>query len=426
MNRLWMSFVIVVWFSCLLTPIIGIAGPFDQLKNLKLDPKVVQQPKAVGHGFQFANFKLNPDTGDPSRVWMVDLKVGPSISVNEYVVKTLFQDRRGETLFSGADIPLPAGNAGKTYPLTRPFQKEPIAARIVFQVYHQGQGRVVASQTYPLAAVVSYGMQGAETSAKPSAPQRTPVSPVEISGNLDVSFAFDPIRQGEHEYQSLRIQNKGSIPLRMEGISVKAKFLVGIDNDMWIRCNSREIRPGQEVICEYNFSAGDCPTLTRLEVEARLNGLPYRGELKFDSPINEIRNDGPVIRLTKHKEMPSREGHGGGKAEVIVRGAHVRLGSTVTLRALASVDSDRFPVVFSGTQQDDGIHAGVEILGARYLTKPDKFCFHLTEIRTCEDLRCGGVGVLLWENAFNWSAEHNSHIQNYNLFLVNNVNNQCQ
>ncbi len=252
-----------------------------------------------------------------------------------------------------------------------------------------------------------------------------PDSPVELSGNIDVSFAFDPIRQPEYEKQSLRIRNKGSIPLRVEGISGKAKFLVGIDQEIWIRCNSREIRSGQEVICEYTFSH-DCPTLTRLEVEARLNGLPYRGELKFDSPINEIRKDGPVIRLTKDKEMPSKEGHGGGKAEVIVRGTHVRLGSTVTLRALASVDSDRFPVVFSGTQQDDGIHASVEVLGSKYLTKPDKFCFHLTEIRTCEDLRCGGVGVLLWENAFNWSEEHNTHMQNYNLFLVNKVNKQCQ
>jgi len=425
MKKVGMLAVILGWVSCLVTPLIGIAGPFDQLKSLKIDPKAVLQPKAAAQGFQFANFKLNPDTGDLSRVWLVDLKVSQSISTNEYVVKTAFQNRSRETLFSGEDIPLPAGNAGKTYKLTRPFQKQPIAARIVFQVYHQVQGRVVASQTYTLAAVVSYGVQGAETSAKPSAPQRTPDSPVEISGNIDVSFAFDPIRKGEHE--SLRIQNKGSIPLRMEGISIKAKFLVGIDNDMWIKCNSREIQPGREVICQYNFSLLDCPTLTRLEVEARLNGLPHRGELKFDSPINEIRKDGPVIRLTKHREiLVSWEGNGGGKAEVIVRGAHVRMGSTVTLRALASVDSDRFPVVFLGTQHDDGIHAWVEVAGSKYLKKPDKFCFHLTEIRTCEDLRCGGVGVLLWENAFNWSEERNTHIQNSNLFLVNKVNKQCQ
>jgi hypothetical protein len=356
----------------------------------------------------------------------VDLKITQAISANTYLVKTEFQNRAGETLFSGEDIVLPAGNAGKTFQLTRPFQKEPSAARMIFQVHNRVENRIVASQRYPLAAVVSYGVQGAESSAKPSAPKRTPDSPVKISGNLDVSFAFDPIRQGEYEKQSLRIQNKGSIPLRVEGISGKAKFLIGIDREIGIRCNSREIQPGQEVICEYTFSSGDCPTLTRLEVEARLNGLPHRGELKFDSPINEIRNDRPVIRLTKHKEMSTKEGHGGGKAEVIVRGAHVRLGSTVTLRALASLDSYRFPVVFSGTQHDNGIHASVEVLGSKYLTKPDKFCFNLTEIRTCEDLRCGGVGVLLWENAFNWSEEHHSHMENHNLFLVNNVNNQCQ
>ncbi len=421
MKKAWMSIMILAGFSLFVAPVSGIAGPFDQLKNLKVDPKAVLQPKAAAQGFQFANFKLNPDTGAASRVWTVDLKTGQSISANEYIVKTAFQNRSGETLFNGEDISLPAGSAGKTYPLTRPFQKEPIAARIVFQVYHQAQGRVVASQTYPLAAVVSHGLQGATTSAKPTAPQRTPEGPVKLTGSMEVSFAFDPIRDPSDNKQDLRIQNKGSVPLRIEGISGKAKFLVGIDRESEIICKSREIQPGQEVICEYYLESADCPTLTRFEVEARLNGLTHRGELNFDSPIREIRLDGPVIRLTKDKEIISWEGNGGGKAEVIIRGAHVRLGSTVTLRALASMDSDRFPVVFSGTQEDDGIHAWVEILGSKYLTKPDKFCFHLTEIRTCDDLRCGGVGVLLWENAFNWN-EHNSP-RNTNFFLVNK---QCQ
>jgi hypothetical protein len=111
MKRVWMSIMILALFSVFIVPVTSIAGPFDQLKNLKIDPKAILQPKATAPEFQFSNFRLNPDSGDASRNWNVDVKITQAISANTYLVKTEFQNRAGETLFSGEDIVLPAGNA---------------------------------------------------------------------------------------------------------------------------------------------------------------------------------------------------------------------------------------------------------------------------------------------------------------------------
>lgn len=413
MKRASMSIMIFALLFCT-SPISGIAGPFDQLKNLKIDPKAVMQPKQSAVEFQFTNFKLNPEASDASRVWSVDLRISQSISTNAYLVKTVFQNRRGDTLFSGDDIALPAGNAGKTYQLMRPFQKDSNVSAVVFHVYNQADNKIVASQAYPLAAISSYGIRGATTSAKPAAPQRAADSSVKIDTSIDYSFIFGKIEPGVYDHR-FQIQNKSSFPLKINEISAKAKFLVGIDYDIKVYCLSQEIQPGQSVSCGFRYSP-DCPTLNLMDFQVKLNGNIYNEELKFDSPIRGIDRV-PLIKLEKEKEGSGGYGNGSGTAEIIIRGSYVKPGGVVTMKAFASVDSDRFPVVFTGRQEDDGIHAAVEVVGTHYLKTPDKFCFHLMEITTCDDLSCGGVGVLLYRNIFNIS-EWVGGAGNANFFLL--------
>ena len=160
----------------------GSAGPLDQLKNLKIDSKTNMRPATNIVDFQFSNFQLNENTGNESAAWNVDVQISKAIPANLYVVKTLYQNRRGETIFSGEDLVLPAGNDGKTFHLTRPFQKGLGLSRLTFQVYNQAEGRVAASQTYPLPAN-AFLDKGRETAfANPPKHQRRRAS----SGATDI------------------------------------------------------------------------------------------------------------------------------------------------------------------------------------------------------------------------------------------------
>ena len=384
-----------VWITVLPFLVVGAegnAGPLDQLKNFRLDSKAIAKPKQTAVEFQFANFKLKPDSGRDSRTWTVELRISESIE-NAYLVRTVFQNRGGDVLFSGDDIDLPAGNAGKTYHLTRSFQKSPDVAAIVFQVFSQTENRVVASQSYPLSAVSSYGIQGVTPSSKPAVPQLIPERNANLSGDIEYSLAFMPSEE------KFRIQNNSSYPLRISEISAKAKFLVGIDEDISVSCDPKEMQPGKELVCKYTNTASACATLTGIDFKFKLNGNDYSEELKFEAPVIRKISSEPVIRLEKAKSTGSRyDMKGSGTALVIVRGSYVKLGATVTMKALVSIDSDIFPVVFTGSQQDDGVQAHIEVVGSRDMVAPDKFCFRLMEITT--DDMCGGVGALLYRNRF--------------------------
>lgn len=402
MKKTVTTILMLVLFFLFIIPLGVIAGPFDQLKNLKIDPKAIVQPKQNAVEFEFTNFKLNPDSGGASQVWNVDLKITQAISANTYLIKTTFQNRAGEALFSGEDIMLPAGNAGKTFQLTRPFQKDPPAARMIFQVYSRAENRMVASQRYPLSVISSYGLQGAATSrsAKPAVPQRvSESSSAHLTADPDVAFLFSPLRDRVSK-QQFQIQNRSSFAVRIDAISAKSKFLIGADQNLDVNCDSREIQPGQSMGCSYDCPSVDCPTLTMIAVEAKLNGNTHHGELKVDAPIKAIRYN-PRVTLTKTNGFPnSTLINGGGTAEVVVPGSYVKPGGLVTMRGLASVDSDRFPVVFSGFQKDGGIWGECQVMGTKLNVQPDNFCFYLTEIRTCDSMTCGGAGLLLWENDF--------------------------
>lgn len=70
-----------------------------------------------------------------------------------------------------------------------------------------------------------------------------------------------------------------------------------------------------------------------------------------------------------------------------------------------SVDSHDFPVVFEGSQGEYQITGSVSVEGKR-IEAPEKVCFRLMEITTSDDLRCGGVGILLYRNSFYAGAGH--------------------
>lgn len=391
MNKTWVP-VTVFYFLLLGAVGNGITGPLDQLKNFRLDPKSIARPKQTAVEFQFSNFKLKPDSGRDSRTWTVDLRITESIE-NAYLVRTVFQNRSGDALFSGDDINLPAGNAGKTYHLTRPFQKSPDVSTIVFEVFSQAENRSVASQSFPLSAVSSYDMQGATSSSQPNVPQRVPDRNANLNTDIEYALMF---MSAQEKFQ---IQNNSAYSLKVSEVTAKAKFMVGVDEGIGVRCDSREIQPGRSIACEYSDVPKSCATLTGIDVRFKLNGNDYIEELKFDAPaIRKISNE-PVIRLEKAKSTGSRvDMKGSGIAHVTVRGSYVKPGAKVTMKALVSVDSDMFPVTFYGIQEDDGIQARIEVVGSRDTVAPDKFCFRLTEITT--DDMCGGVGALLYRNQF--------------------------
>ncbi|MFA5243633.1 MAG: hypothetical protein WC029_12510 [Sulfuricella sp.] len=390
MKKTW---VLVTVFPFLLLGAVGNAGPLDQLKNFRLDPKSIARPKQTAVEFQFSNFKLKPDSGRDSRTWTVDLRITESIE-NAYLVRTVFQNRGGEVLFSGDDINLPAGNAGKTYHLTRQFQKSPDVSAIVFEVFSQAENRAVASQSFPLSAVSSYDMQGATSSSQPNVPQRVPDRNANLNTDIEYSLIF---MSAQEKFQ---IQNNSAYPLKVSEMTAKARFLVGIDEDIPVRCDPKEIQPGRSVVCEYSNVPMSCATLAGIDFRFKLNGVVYQEELKFDAPAIRKISSEPVIRIEKAKSTGGRSDmKGSGIAHVTVRGSYVKQGAKLTMKAFVSVDSDMFPVVFVGRQEDDGIHAQIEVVGSRDTVAPDKFCFRLAEITT--DDMCGGAGALLYRNPFN-------------------------
>lgn len=386
MKKLLMAIWINVLFL-IVTQAGGMAASLDQLKNIIID---IQKPAV---GFQFANFKVSPGPDSGSYTWALDLSINQSISNNTYIVKTLFQNKAGDTLFSGNDITLPAGNAGKTYSLTRRFQRDSNLSGMTFHIYNQVEDEIIVSRTYPLSTITSYAVQGATTSSRPGISRDVLDSSAKIDTNLDMAINFDANNVGQ-----ITIENNSSFGVNIDKISAKARFLIGMDQDIEVHCGSKQIQSGQALACSFSESYTTCPTLSSIDIDAVLNGNTYHEALKFDTPIRKIERYSLV--LTKHRE-DTILGNGTGRAEITITGSYIRPGSELTIKAIASVDSDRFPVVFSARQEEDMIYGTIDVIGTDYLKVPDKFCFDITEITTCDDLYCGGAGLLLYRNYFN-------------------------
>lgn len=397
MQRIFTRIGIAVLMLFFMFSEVSSAGPLDQLRDFKIDSKTIMRPVTKTVDFQFSNFQINENPGNESAVWNVDLKISQSISANLYMVKTTFQNRKGETLLSGEDLVLPAGNVGKTFHLTRPFQKAPGLSRIIFQVYNRAEGQVAAAQTYALPAHVFLETQRETASAKPAAPLRAPGSSgAKPDMDSEVDFAVD------RDTRQIQIQNKNSFPITINEIAGKARFLAGVDREIEVDCKNRKaIQPGENIICYYQHVA-NCPTLTQVDLEAKISGSIYKKTVNYDAPIKEIKKE-PLVSLEKLRKIPQFDvDTSGATAKIIIRGLYVRMDSIVIIKALASLDSDRFPVVFRGVQKDDGIHAEIAITGKDMNKKPDKFCFNIMEITTNDSLGCGGVGALLYRNEYVW------------------------
>lgn len=392
MKKTWIA---VTLLPCLALGAAGacMAGTLDPLKKLGLDPKAMLQPQKSAVEFHFSNFRLQADSGQATRRWTVDVRINESIE-HGYLVRPTVQNRAGEVILSGEDIELPPGAAGKVYHLTRPLQQNASAATLVLQVFSRTENRVVASQTYPLSAVAGYGIQGATLVAQPAGPQASPERNAGLSADIAYSLSFSP---GQDEF---RIQNDSAYRLRINAMQARAAFQVGVDEEIPVACVPMDIQPGASTVCSYTNNASTCATLSGIALTFKLNGNSYEEHLKFDTPLIRRIDRDPVIRLEKAKSTSSRfDMKGSGIAQVTVRGQYVRPGAKVTMKALASVDSDTFPVVFNGSQEDDGIQGYVEVVGSRDSVAPDRFCFRLVEITT--DDMCGGVGALLYRNRFN-------------------------
>ncbi len=396
MKRIWL---VITLATLLIFGANGGAGAasLDQLKEMLIDKSAVLRTKPAAAPFAFANFRLQSDPQGTATTWLVDLTVRQDIQ-RGYLVRSVFQGRNGETLFSGEDIELPVSRVGDIRHLTRPLPKDSRAKVIVLQVVNQQENRIVTSQRYPLSDVASYGMQGATVSRTPAA-----VPHGALHRNAapigDIEYAWTFLNTVEENDGKIQIQNKSAYPLRLDSMKARATFQVGIDMEFTVRCDANEIPPGQSVACNYTNDAALCATLQGIEFTFKLNGNSFRETLKLDAPLIRSISSEPVIRLEKRGPTGSRiDMCGSGTARVTVRGFYIKPGARVTMKAVASVDSVMFPVVFTGTQEDDGIHASVEVIGEREGVVPEKFCFRLLEITT--DDMCGGVGALLYRNRF--------------------------
>ncbi len=396
MKKALTGIVAAAWILLTLTPGV-MAESVDPLKSLKIGIERVMQTRQASEQFQFGSFTVNPGQGDDLQSWNVDLTTTQPISGNRWLVKTVFQDRAGADLFSGEDILLPAGHAGKVYRLTRSFRKDPRLATIVFHVFNQEEVRIAATQSYQVAAGPSYGAMGTAAPDRPAIPGKASDPAVKIDTTLDVSFIPDP-----ENPDRFSIRNNSTFNVKINEIFAVARFLAA-DRKMSVQCDHSDIKPAQATGCKWwsYDQVKVCPALTAVDIEALINGITHHHRIPlFDPSINEIPKDKPVVRLEKKHTWKGLQWGSTGTATIIIRGSYVRIGTCVTMKGLASVDSGLFPVVFRGVQQEDGIHAGIIIRGETAGKPPDRFCFNLMEITTCDDLDCGGVGVLLYRNTY--------------------------
>ncbi|MBE0509132.1 MAG: hypothetical protein IBX49_00230 [Gammaproteobacteria bacterium] len=149
-----------------------------------------------------------------------------------------------------------------------------------------------------------------------------------------------------------------------------------------------------------------------------LNGNPYHQVLRYAPPYIRRIEAEPIIRLEKSRASGHRyDNKGTGSAHVSIRGSYIKKGAGVTIKAIVSVDSDRFPIVFYGTQDDEGIQARVDVVGSKDTVAPERFCFRLMAITTNDF--CGGVGALLYRNPFDKLDFQHSPPAPANYFLNN-------
>ena len=152
-----------------------------------------------------------------------------------------------------------------------------------------------------------------------------------------------------------RYTSKQKLTVTINEIAGKARFLAGVDQEITVDCkNKKTIQPGESITCNYlNTQLSYCPALTQVDLEAKISGNIYQKTVNYDATIKKISKE-PLVSLEKLRKLPRFDvDTSGATAKIIIRGLHIRIGSLVTIKALASLDSDRFPVMFRGIQEND-------------------------------------------------------------------------
>lgn len=333
--------------------------------------------------FLFEDFRQAKGSTDRSLVWTVGLTVEQAIAADLYAVKTAFIDQTGRVLFQGAEIVLPAAAAGKTLTLTRTYQGQPALASLRFEVFDRVAGKVLQTQTYPIGEL---GMRTESATLAGGLPRERAV----VTGG-ELKYTLRPYLAEA----AFGLRNDSPFPLRIERVSAvyRQPGLAGLDAPA---CAQAVLQPGQETRCPLARARLACAGLTDIELDLQLNGVRFFERLMASSTVREIGRE-PVVRLERRKH-DNVVGNGSGFASVSVPGVYLPIGGRAVIKALASLDSDRFPVMFYGEQKDDQLFGQIEVVGTRYNQAPDQFCFHLQEIVTDDSLACGGVGILLYRN----------------------------
>lgn len=354
--------------------------------------------------FQFDGFKLNRESGETA-AWQANLTTSQAIAGNTYTVKSAFLSKAGAVLFSGEDIALPASRAGKAITLTRNFRLQPGIASLRLDVFDRALNQVIHSQSHDLEAEALALLQGRQTDrlASPAAlPAQTPPQ-ISQSGELKYALRLQP------DAKAFDIHNDSSFPLRIEEAIAHYRF-PGLDGRDRASCSRTQLQPGQTASCTLEASRMACSSLMAIDVELKLNGQRVRERLDFEPMLRAIRTR-PQIELSK----PMYKGFG--DVRVFFTGQYIRPGTEVIVKALASVDSHRFPVTFRATQQETYIQGMESPVGPTVNVKVDKFCFHLLEVTSDDSMSCGGVGHLLYREWNQGTIPTES--QSGNLFLHN-------
>lgn len=400
MRKIWISLLTTALWGAGL-PGVSMAGPLDQIKNLKIDADALKRPQRVSEAFQFSNFKLTRASGDMSEAWTVDLSHAQAIGGNVYVLRSLVLDGAGNVLFSGEDIVLPAARAAKTHTLTRAMPPRSGIASLTLQVFNQVENRVVVAQTFSLSAITGYGLQGAATARGTS----TLPKPIESAPAPDsaIDHAITISERADGSVQ-IAIKNNNTFPLRLNEIMQRPDFAVGHASFESIlrTCSAQQIPAKGEATCRFQRDLS-CSTVKGIEFKLTLNGNTFFHDWKRDLAIRPIPHKAITITVKKETSFNTEYIQGPGIAEIRIRGGYLKPGEWVTMKGIMSVDSHDFPVVFLGIQSEDLLFGRVAVEGKR-VEAPEKVCFRLTEITTYDDLSCGGAGMVLYRNDFGRST----------------------
>ncbi len=375
----------------------GMAGPLDQIRDLKIDANALTRSQRAADAFQFSNFKLTRPSNDASEMWSVDLKFNQATEGNVHVLKSVVRDGAGNVLFSGEDITLPATRAGQSRSLTRPLPARSGIATLTLEVVNRVENRVVATQTYPLSAITAHDIQGATTASRPAAPQKAVENAPPVDAAIDYAIAFKDKGDGSG---LLTIRNNNSFPLRINELAQKADFSAGHGafSSILSTCTAQQIPAKGEASCRYD-TYGSCSAVKAFDFRLSLNGNTFFHALARDAVVRPIPHESIAISVKKETSFNTRYINGPGIAEIRIRGDYLRPGEQVVMKGIMSVDSHDFPVVFPGRQEESLITGRIAVGGKR-VEAPEKVCFRLTEITTNDDLSCGGVGILLYRNSF--------------------------